>query len=96
MGAAAYALQGDCLVNLDRLDEAAGKFQKAIKTSDANPAYTPYFMLKLARVYEAQKKYADQLSTLEKIKAEYPSYCGQHRVDLDAMIDLARLRSNAK
>ena len=38
----------------------------------------------------------DQLSTLEKIKAEYPSYCGQHRVDLDAMIDLARLRSNAK
>ena len=96
VGAAAYALQGDCLVNLDRLDEAAGKFQKAIKTSDANPAYTPYFMLKLARVYEAQKKYADQLSTLEKIKAEYPSYCGQHRVDLDAMIDLARLRSNAK
>lgn len=41
VGAAAYALQGDCLVNLDRLDEAAGKFEKAIKTSDANPAYTP-------------------------------------------------------
>lgn len=96
IGSAAYSLKGDCYVNLDKLQDAVKCYKDAISQSDENPAYTPYFMLKLARVYEAQKKYADQLSTLEKIKAEYPSYCGQHRVDLDAMIDLARLRSNAK
>lgn len=93
VGAAAYGLQGDCLVNLDRLDDAAGKFNKAVKVSDNNPAYTPYFMLKLARVYEAQKKYGEQLRVLKQIKSEYPAYCGQHRVDLDAMIELATLRS---
>lgn len=93
IGAAAYGLQGDCLVNLDRLDDAAAKFQKAVKTSDDNPAFTPYFMFKLATVYEAQKKYKEQLALLQEVQAKYLQYCQDHRIDLDAQIELATLRA---
>lgn len=93
IGAAAFGLQGDCLVNLDRLDDAAGKFKKAVKVSDENPAYTPYFMIKLARIYDAQKKYADEVEVLQKIKDEYPFYQNQHQVNIDAMLELAKLRA---
>ncbi|MDE7119311.1 MAG: hypothetical protein K2O10_01750, partial [Muribaculaceae bacterium] len=88
-----YGLQGDCLVNLDRLDEAVGKFKKAVKVSDENPAFTPYFMIKLARVYDAQKKYADEAEVLQAVKDLYPYYQNQHQVNVDAMLELAKLRA---
>ncbi len=93
IGAAALGLQGDCLVNLDRLDDAAGKFKKAVKVSDENPAYTPYFMIKLARIYDAQKKYADEVEILQEVKNDYPYYQQQHQVNVDAMLELAKLRA---
>lgn len=93
IGAAAYGLQGDCLVNLDRLDEAVGKFKKAVNVSDENPAFTPYFMIKLARVYDAQKKYADEAEVLQAVKDLYPYYQNQHQVNVDAMLELAKLRA---
>lgn len=93
IGAAALGLQGDCLVNLDRFDDAVGKFKKAVKVSDDNPAYTPYFMIKLARIYDAQKKYADEVEILEQVKGKYPYYQQQHQVNVEAMLELAKLRA---
>lgn len=41
VGAASYSLKGDCLVNLDRYEEAIAAFEEAIATSGDNEFYTP-------------------------------------------------------
>jgi tetratricopeptide (TPR) repeat protein len=74
IGAASYSLKGDCYVQLDKLSEAADAFNKAIKQSDDNAYYTPFFMIKLARVYAAQGNHAKEAELYGKIVDEYPSY----------------------
>lgn len=96
IGAGAKSLKGDCLVNLDRLDEAVNSFKDAISTSNANPAYTPFFMMKLARVYAAQKNYAEEAKVYEKILAEYPLYGSAHNLDVEKLLDRAKLRAEGK
>ena len=93
VGAAAYALQGDCLVNLDRLSDAEKAFKEAIRTSDHNPAYTPFFMIKLARVYRAQNNYKEECAVYENIMKEYPLYGQAHNVDVEKLLDRARLQA---
>ena len=91
VGAAAYSLEGDCYVNLDRFDDAVGAFKKAIKQSDENPYYTPLFMLKLARVYEAQKKYADAEKLYQEIMDDYPVYTTTINPGVEKLLDRAKL-----
>lgn len=93
VGAAAYSLKGDCLVNLDRMDEAVKAFKEAIRTSDHNPAYTPFFMLKLARVYAAQGKHAEEAETYAEVVKEYPLYGSQHNIDVQKLLDRAELEA---
>lgn len=93
IGAGAYSLKGDCLVNLDRLDEAVKAYNKAIDQSDENPAYTPFFMMKLARVYRAQNNFKQEAEVLEDINEEYPLYGQQHNVDVQKLLDRARLQA---
>ncbi len=98
IGPAAYSLKGDCYVNLDTPDygKAADAFQKAVSESDANPAYTPFFMMKLARVYAAQKNYAEEAKVYEKILAEYPLYGSARNLDVEKLLDRAKLRAEGK
>lgn len=96
IGAAAYSLKGDCLVNLDRLDEAVAAFKDAISQSDDNADLTPIFMEKLARVYAAQGKYADQISTLEDLVSKYPLYADHQEVTARRDLELARLNGEKK
>lgn len=93
IGAAAYSLKGDCLVNLDRFDEAVDAFKKAIKQSDSNPYYTPYFMQKLARVYGAQGKYAEQLAEYQEIMDKYPVYNEAQGINIEKELELARINA---
>ncbi len=94
VGAAAAALQGDCLVNLEKYDEAIDAFQKAIKISDGNALYTPLFMMKQATVLRHQEKYADEAKIYEEIKAEYPEFGAAYNVDVEKY--LQRAQSQAK
>lgn len=94
VGAAALSLKGDCYVNLKNYPEAAKAFKDAVKQSDKNPYYTPYFMLKLARVYRAQQDYAAELKIYEEIKKEYPAYAQSTGLNVDKYIERARLDSN--
>lgn len=96
IGAAAYSLKGDCLVNLDRLPEAADAFREAIRTSDHNPAYTPFFMMKLARVYRAQQDYTQEAEVLQELITDYPLYGQQHNIDVQKLLDRAQLQMEAK
>lgn len=92
IGAGARSLKGDCLVNLDRLDEAVSAFKDAISTSGDNPAYTPFFMMKLARVYAAQGKHGDEADVYEEIMSEYPLYGQSHNINVEKLLDRARLQ----
>ena len=93
IGAGAKSLKGDCLVNLDRLDEAVNAFKDAISTSNANPAYTPFFMMKLARVYAAQGKHNEEAGLYEEIVRDYPLYGQAHNIDVEKLLDRARLQA---
>lgn len=94
IGAAAYSLKGDCLVNLDQFDAAADAFKKAIKQSGKNPYYTPFFMEKLARVYDAQGKYTDEVKLYEEILADYPVYNDAYQgVNIEKQLNVARAKA---
>lgn len=96
IGAAAYSLQGDCYVNLDKLEDAVGCYNKAISQSDDNPAYTPYFMLKLARVYAAQNNHAEEAKLYKEVMDKYPTYGQSHQLDIEKLYDRANLQVGEK
>lgn len=96
VAAAANSLKGDCYVNLDKLADAEKAFNKAISVSDDNAAYTPFFMLKLARVYRAQSNFAAEVKLYEQILKDYPLYGQQHNVDVEKLLDRAKLSAEAK
>lgn len=96
IGAGAYSLQGDCYVNLNKLDEALKCFDKAIDESDENPVYTPFFMMKEARVYRAKGDYAKEASIYEEVKNEYPQYAGSYGIDIERYIERAKAQSESK
>lgn len=93
IGAAAYSLKGDCLVNLDRLSEAVSAYKDAVKQSNKNPYYTPLFLGKLARVYGALGNYSEQVKTYEDIMKDYPSYGTSAGVNIEKELELARLNA---
>lgn len=93
VGPAAYSLEGDCYVNLGQYDNAIDAFKKAIEKSDENPAYTPYFMMKLARVYRAQENYKAEAAIYAEIQKEYPKYGQQNGIDIEKYLDRAKLQA---
>jgi len=81
VGALAYGLKGDCLVNLDKFDDAIKAFNKAISRSDNNPQLIPYFMNKKAVILSAQKKYDEAAGIYSEIEKKYPSYAAQNAIE---------------
>jgi tetratricopeptide (TPR) repeat protein len=96
ISAGALSLKGDCLVNTDKLDEALACYEKAVKASDENPVYTPFFMLKQARVYRAKADYASEAKIYQQVKDEYPQYAGNYNIDIDKYIERAKAQSESK
>ena len=94
VGAAAYSLEGDCYVNLQKYGEALSSYDKAISQSDNNALYTPLFLMKKATVLRAQQNYKDELKVLETIKSEYPEYAANYRLDIDKYIARAEYQAD--
>lgn len=90
IGATAKGLEGDCYVNLDKYDEALGCFDQAIKISDKNPSLTPYFYMKKANVYNAQKNYKAEAEAYQTIIDEYPSFGPQLNIDFEKYLERAK------
>lgn len=88
--AAALALKGDSYANSGNLAEAAACYEKAVKESGGNPYYTPYFILKLARVNHALGNYQAEAAAYENVKAAYPKYAAAAQIDLDKYITRAK------
>lgn len=93
IGAGAKSLKGDCLVNLDRLDEAVKAYNEAISQSNNNPAYTPFFIMKLARVYAAQGNHKAEAEAYRQIVTDYPLYGQAHNIDVEKLLDRAKLQA---
>lgn len=89
IAASSKSLKGDCLVNLDKFDEAIACFDKAISESGDNALYTPLFMMKKATVLEAQKKFADAKAIYEKIQKDYPEFENTYGASMDTYISRA-------
>lgn len=93
IGAEALSLKGDCYVNLKDYAKAADAFKAAVKQSDKNPYFTPYFMLKLARVYNAQQDYKAEAKLYKEIKKDYPVYCASTGLNIDKYIERASINA---
>lgn len=74
VAAGADCLKGDCLVNLERYDDAVKAYKDAIDTADENPDIVPFALIKLANIYRAQKNYKAEYEAYKTILDEYPSY----------------------
>ena len=58
----ACALRGDCLVNLDKNEEALKAFDEAISIADGNPELVPGYLVKKANIYSHLKQYDKSLA----------------------------------
>lgn len=96
IGATAKALEGDCYVNLDKLEDALGCYDKAEKISDNNPSLTPYILLKKANVYNVQKKYKEEAETYQTIITDYPEYGQRLGIDFEKYLERAKEMGNEK
>ncbi len=96
VGAAAYSLEGDCNVNLQKYAEALSCYDKAIAQSGDNALYTPLFMMKKATVLREQKNYAAELKVLKQIQSDYPQYGSAYGISIEKYIARAEAQANQK
>jgi tetratricopeptide (TPR) repeat protein len=80
LGAAKLNLLGDACANQNKSDDAISYYKKAADFSD-NEQFTPFYLLKLGKYYEFQKKYNDAKETYNKVKDKYPN--SQEGRDID-------------
>lgn len=90
VGPASYSLLGDCYVNLKNYDEALSAFDKAINASDANPLYTPVFLLKKATVLHEMANYKAEAEVYQTIKDKYAEFTNSSSVDVDKYLERAK------
>ena len=67
-------LEGDCYVNLDKIDEGIDAFEAAVKEANDNPELAPYAMTKLANAYRYAGQYSNEAKVLRALLNEYPGY----------------------
>ncbi len=93
VAAGAKCLEGDCYVNLDRLDDAVKAYKSAISTADENPDIVPLVLIKLANVYRAQQNYKAEYDAYKTIVEKYPSYqyAQGQQTDLRKYMERARI-----
>lgn len=96
IGATAKALEGDCYVNLDQLDNALSCFEKAVKISDNNPSLTPYFLMKEANVYNAQKNYEAEAKVYQTLIDDYADFGPRMGIDFQKYLDRAEAMAGKK
>lgn len=90
IAAGAYALKGDCYVNLKQYDEALGAYKKAVKAADKNPAIVPIILIKEANVYRAQENYKAEYEAYKEIMDNYASFMNGNNYDVRKYYERAK------
>lgn len=96
IGAGAKALEGDCYVNLEKYPEALACFKKAASISDANPHYTPVFLLKEANVLHAMKDYKAEAEVYRTLINDYPQFADEVNMNFQKYLDRAEALAGEK
>lgn len=90
IGCTSKCLEGDCLVNLDKFNEAVACYQEAAKIADGNPMLVPYAMLKEASVQRQLKNYSAEAAIYENLIANYPKYGQENGIDFEKYLARAK------
>lgn len=80
---------GDVYSELNQMDKAIDNYKKAAEASE-NELLTPYYMKKLAMLYETQSEYSKALEIYKKIKSKYPN--SNEALSIDKYIARAEAR----
>lgn len=80
---------GDVYSELNQMDKAVDNYKKAAESSE-NELLTPYYLKKLAMLYETQSEYAKALEIYKKIKSKYPN--SNEALSIDKYIARAEAR----
>lgn len=96
IAASAKSLEGDCLVNLKKYDQALSCFAEAAKISDDNPAYTPAFLMKEATVCRELKNYNKEAELYQQIIDQYPNYGPSLNIDMEKYLERAKIDAGQK
>ncbi len=67
-----YGLQGDILVQQGQYAKAANKYSKAV-SAGSNSLTAPYYLKKLALVYDELGRHGEAIKSLQRIADEYPT-----------------------
>ena len=84
-------MKGDCYVNLKKYPEAIKEFEAVAASQADNSEIAPRARLKIATVYEAQKKNNEALGIYERIKKDFPAF-NVAGMSMDAYIERAKSR----
>lgn len=71
---------GDAYVELKDFDKAETYFKKASEKAN-NDFLTPFYLKKLALVYEAKKDYKSAADAFQKIKTDFPASAESQSAD---------------
>lgn len=77
-----YCMEGDCYINLDKVDDGIDAFKKAVKEADDNPELAPYALNKLANAYRFNKDYKNELEVLRELMKKFPGANPQIESDI--------------
>jgi tetratricopeptide (TPR) repeat protein len=84
-----HGVLGDTYSELNQMDKAVDNYKKAAEASE-NEVLTPYYLKKLAMLYETQNEYAKALDIYKKIKSKYPN--SNEALSIDKYIARAEAR----
>lgn len=95
VAALSQCLKGDCLVNLDKFEEAIDAFESAENSCDENPIIAPYALMKQATVYRHLGNYAEEAKCYEEITKNYPGYAANINVNIENYLARAKAQAEA-
>ena len=84
------SLKGDCLVNLQKLDEALEAYDEAISTANGNPLTAGLFLVKKANIYREKGEFAKEYEAYKTIFDRYPEFTTSTQVDLQKYLERAK------
>lgn len=88
-------LKGDCLVNLDKFEEAIDAFENAENMCDENRIIAPYALMKQATVYRHLGNYAAEAQCYETITKQYPGYAASINTNIETYLARAKAQAEA-
>lgn len=95
VAALSECLKGDCLVNLDKFEDAIDAFESAVDICNENPIIAPYALMKQAAVQRHLGNYAAEVQCYETITKQYPGYAASVNVNVENYLARAKAQAEA-